>query len=201
MLQRFHNCGQPTPCIKILKLNLICSVISSSSSAQTQRAILHSRGECRHKSPVPQIGQALLSAIFLWRRRSFDGREHLASLHHFGRDFNSPQRRPLLLNCLSVRGPTDPARDLRCASILYDEQTEKTPCFSKCQAQKSCCCLVVSGILDIKFTSNGVKNSISFTRSQLANIESMNSLTTWGGLGRLLGIDLFKPDEGNQSII
>jgi hypothetical protein len=177
MLQRFHNCGQPTPCIKILKLNIICSVISSFSSAQMQRAILHSRSECPHESQVPQIGQALLSAIFLWRRRSFDGREHLASVHHFGRDFNFPQRRPLLLNCLSVRGPADPARDLLCASILYAERTEKTPRFSKCQAQKSCCCLVLSEILDIQFTFDGVKNSISFTRSQLADIESMSSLT------------------------
>ena len=78
--------------------------------------------------------------------------------------------------CL-FEAPADPARDLRCASILYAERTEKRPRFSKCHAQKSYCRLVLSGILVITATSAGIKNSISFSRSQDVDVESISSLT------------------------
>jgi len=121
----------------------MCSVMSSFSSAQAQRAILHSRRECRHESPVPQMEHALLSGMFLWWRTSFDGREHLASLHKNTRALEGtliPHNidHSFCTACL-FEAPANQARDLRCASILYAERTEKRPRFSKCQAQKSCC--------------------------------------------------------------
>jgi len=155
----------------------MCSVISSFSSAQTQRAILHSRRECRHESLAPPMEHALLSDMFLWRRTSFDGREHLASLHKNtctleGTLIPHNIDHSFCTACLP-EAPTDPTRDLRCASILYAEWIEKRPRFSKCQAQKSCCRLALSGILVITATSVGVKNSISFSGSQDTDVESI----------------------------
>ena len=122
----------------------MCSVISSFSSAQTQRAILHLRRECLHESLAPQMEHTLLLDMFLRRKTSFDEREHLASLHRNTRTLEGTLIPSNIDHsfCIAFLSEIPPRSSQRLMVCPYAERTEKRSCFSKYEAQKSCCHLV-----------------------------------------------------------